>query len=88
MEDRDVVMPFLNELAGFGESEPRISLFGVFDGHGGRDTADYVATYLPYNLMQAYEKSKDVKKGLILCFDPHLNLFDWEPEPMCSQCSF
>jgi serine/threonine protein phosphatase PrpC len=61
MEDRQVSIPFANEL--IGVEDKQISLFGVFDGHGGSDTAEYVATHLPINFLRAYQDSnaKDVR---------------------------
>ena len=68
MEDRHVSIPFANELIGL--EDQHIFLFGVFDGHGGSDTAEYVATHLPLNILRAFAENptRDIKACMSFSF--------------------
>ena len=53
MEDRFVSMPHINVMFGCSEKAESEALFGVFDGHGGTDAADYAASQLASNLKRS-----------------------------------
>jgi len=67
MEDREICYPFLNELMNLEKSE-RIQLYGVFDGHGGYLTAEYIAIQLPYCILRNYQSNPDIKQALRVAF--------------------
>lgn len=63
-EDMYSVLPFVDEGS---RSEP-ISIFAVFDGHGGQRVAKFASTRLPELFLKAYEKSGDEKFALECAF--------------------
>lgn len=63
-EDMYSVLPFVDEGS---KSEP-ISIFAVFDGHGGQRVAKFASTRLPDLFLKAYEKSGDEKFALECAF--------------------
>ncbi|CAI4231446.1 unnamed protein product [Auanema sp. JU1783] len=56
-EDRMVVLPSLQ--FHFPHIKDSVSLFGVFDGHGGPSIATYAAAHLPFEVGSALEKSPE-----------------------------
>ncbi|KAL3692245.1 hypothetical protein R1sor_005896 [Riccia sorocarpa] len=50
LEDTQRAMPDL-------QGDPSQAFFGVFDGHGGRQAADFAAEHLVHNIIDAIEKS-------------------------------
>jgi serine/threonine protein phosphatase PrpC len=55
------------------KSRPRTSLFGVFDGHGGKEVAKFAAAHIPATVAEtdAYASGGDMRKALS---DAFLNL--------------
>lgn len=58
------VLPFIDECW----SSVPISVFAVFDGHGGQRVAKFASTRLPELFLKAYEKTGDVKVALECAF--------------------
>ncbi|KAI3651054.1 hypothetical protein MP228_004535 [Amoeboaphelidium protococcarum] len=49
-EDRHFAAPYLNELLGYENPDHSLSAFGIFDGHGGSDCANFIANRLHINI--------------------------------------
>lgn len=62
MEDKFLIEPYANEL--FGSEGERISLFSVYDGHGGPLTAEYVAKHLHVALIRDEYFKREVTGSL------------------------
>lgn len=58
------ILPFVGESS---TSRP-ISVFGVFDGHGGQRVAQFASARLPEIFLKAFEKTGDVKQALESAF--------------------
>ena len=56
MEDREVLIQYLNELTKLSNMEP-MSFYAVIDGHGGVKAADFVAANLPARLVHNIKAS-------------------------------
>ncbi|KAM8900267.1 protein phosphatase 1E isoform 1-T2 [Spinachia spinachia] len=58
MEDKHVIIPDFNSLFNLQDQEEQ-AYFGVFDGHGGLDAANYAANHLHVNLVQQESFDQD-----------------------------
>lgn len=63
MEDKHVVLPHFSELFGLNDGMRR-SFFGVFDGHGGADSASFAAVQLPVALGRQQNLQTDPESAL------------------------
>ena len=63
MEDRFVSLPFANELFSLSTST-RISFFGVMDGHGGPQAAEYAARHLAPALLRSPHFATDMRAAM------------------------
>jgi len=54
MEDEAVICPSLRDLVPSLPEERNFALFGMFDGHGGKQVSEFVKTYLAVELATAY----------------------------------
>lgn len=73
MEDQDLAIAFKIKI---GSQEHNLSLFGIFDGHGGKKASAFVKTNLVHYLKEALEKEnpenltdKGIFKALKKCFE-------------------
>lgn len=72
-EDRSVFMPFVARSAGMmrkdsedgTETDCPLSLFAVFDGHGGQRASEFASTRLPQILLNMCAKSKECVDGAL-----------------------
>lgn len=60
MEDVSVIM---NDFPAKGAM-----LFGLFDGHGGREAAEYASQHLPFEIKKRLEQSKKIKAAYVGAF--------------------
>jgi len=61
MEDEHLLCPSLRELCPALQEERDFALFGIFDGHGGKQVAGFVKTYLAVELANAFA-NEEVKE--------------------------
>lgn len=59
-EDMFAVLPFVQELA----DHPSITIFAVFDGHGGQRAAQLASNRLPHLFLKSYRRSQTVHSAL------------------------
>lgn len=64
MEDETVICPSLQDLVPSLADERNFALFGIFDGHGGKQVAEFVKTYLAVELAQAFANDQPTKGPL------------------------
>ena len=74
MEDIGVTLPeFI--------TEPKTSLFGIFDGHGGNDVVKYIKNRLPEIIKSYLEKNNSIEDSFTFAFnkiDEELKFYDSE----------
>lgn len=63
-EDMYAVLPFVDETP----AHDPISLFGLFDGHGGQRVAQFASRRLPQLFLEAFEQTGDVRSALDYAF--------------------
>lgn len=70
MEDAHLTLDDISELLGLRHLAPPgpAAFFGVFDGHGGRDAADYAEKHLLGNLLEDGGFPGDVHGALVRSF--------------------
>ncbi|XP_075875956.1 protein phosphatase 1E [Nelusetta ayraudi] len=67
MEDKHVIIPDFNTLFNVQDQEEQ-AYFGVFDGHGGVDAANYAANHLHVNLVHQETLGQDPSEALCRAF--------------------
>ncbi|CDF39494.1 unnamed protein product [Chondrus crispus] len=65
-EDMFAILPFVEHL--HGSKALPISVFAVFDGHGGQKVAQYASQRLPQLFLRKYENTCDVERALEWAF--------------------